>query len=311
MPNLNILMATYNGGKFIEAQLESLRAQTVSDWRLWIRDDGSTDDTLEIIQRCAAQDERIALLPPDGKRLGAALSFSSLMERFTASSDYLMFCDQDDVWQPDKIAITLNKMVEMETSFGAQTPILVHTDLFVADRELKVLPPSFWHYQGLNPEIKSLNRLLVQNNVTGCTVMANRALAGLAGTMPPQAIMHDWWLALIAAAFGKIGHVVRTTMLYRQHGANDTGAKRYGIAQVPLHMKGGVAPMRASLQRTQRQAGALLDCHAARLSSSQRELLAKYAGLSEYNFFMRRWLVLRLGMYMNGVLRNLGMMVAL
>jgi hypothetical protein len=100
-------------------------------------------------------------------------------------------------------------------------------------------------------------------------------------------------------------------MLYRQHGGNDIGAKRYPIAQVPLHLKGGVAPMRASLLRTQRQAAALLARHAAALNPSQRLLLEKYAGLSENNFFMRRWLVFRLGMFMNGVLRNLGMVVAL
>lgn len=308
---LTILMATYNGGKFLEAQLDSLRAQTVTGWRLWIRDDGSTDDTVKIIRRCADQDERVRLLPADGMRLGAALSFSSLMERFAAEGEYLMFCDQDDVWRPDKIAVTLARMREMEARFGAQTPILVHTDLSVADRELKLLPPSFWHYQGLDPEIKSMNRLLVQNNVTGCTVMVNRELALLASPVPPQAIMHDWWLALVAATFGKIGHVARPTMLYRQHGGNDTGAKRYGMAQVPHHIRGGVAPMRASLLRTQRQAGALLACHTVALDPSQRLLLEKYADLSKNNFFMRRWLVFRLGMFMNGLLRNLGMMVAL
>ena len=311
MPDLIILMATYNGGKFIDAQLNSLRTQSFAGWHLWIRDDGSSDNTVEIIRRYTIRDDRIRLLPPDGMRLGAAMSFSRLMERFAASAKYLMFCDQDDVWQTDKIAVTLARMREMEARFGAQTPILVHTDLSVADRELNVLPPSFWYYQGLNPEIKSLNRLLVQNNVTGCAAMVNQTLGRLAGAMPPQAIMHDWWLALLAAAFGEIGYVARTTMLYRQHGGNDTGAKRYGLAQVPLHLKVGVAPMRASLLRTQRQAGALLACHGAALTPSQRLLLEKYATLSENSFFMRRWLVFKLGMFMNGLLRNLGMMVAL
>lgn len=311
MQHLTILMATYNGGKFIEAQLDSLLAQSFAGWRLWIRDDGSSDDTVEIIRRFVAQDERVQLLPADGTRRGAAMSFSHLMARFAEESEYTMFCDQDDVWQPDKIAVTLAKMREMEARCGAQTPILVHTNLSVADCDLNLLPPTFWHYQGLNPEIRSLNRLLVQNNVTGCTVMTNRALAKLAGHLPPQAIMHDWWLALVAAAFGEIGYVARATMLYRQHGGNDTGAKRYGIAQVLHHMKRGVAPMSASLLKTQRQAGALLERHAAALAPAQRLLLETYAGLAHNNFFMRRWLVCRLGTFMNGLLRNLGMMVAL
>ncbi len=311
MPYLTILMATYNGGKFIEAQLDSLRAQSFAEWRLWIRDDGSTDDTVEIIRRYTVLDERVRLLPADDMRLGAAMNFSYLMERFAAESEYTMFCDQDDVWQPDKIAATLTKMHDMEARFGTETPILVHTNLSVTDGDLNLLPPSFWHYQGLNPKIKSLNRLLVQNNVTGCTAMANRMLAVLAANMPPQAIMHDWWLALLAAAFGEIGYVKRATMLYRQHGGNDIGAKRYGMAQVLYHMKTGVAPMNASLRRTQRQAGALLECHAASFDPAQRELLETYAGLSGKGYFMRRWLVCRSGVFMNGVLRNLGMMVAL
>jgi hypothetical protein len=100
-------------------------------------------------------------------------------------------------------------------------------------------------------------------------------------------------------------------MLYRQHGGNDTGAKRYGFAQVLHHMKRGVAPMSASLLKTQRQAAALLERHADAFCPAQRLLLETYAGLAGNNFFMRRWLVCRLGMFMNGFLRNLGMMVAL
>src|SRR5574340_353229 len=97
-----ILMATYNGGEFIEAQLASLRNQSYSGWRLWIRDDGSTDGTVETIRRCAAQDERVCLIEPDGIRKGASGSFSSLLERFAPEADYLMFCDQDDIWLPDR-----------------------------------------------------------------------------------------------------------------------------------------------------------------------------------------------------------------
>lgn len=311
MPHVTILMATYNGGEFIGAQLDSLRAQTVADWRLWIRDDGSSDDTVAKIRRYAMHDGRVHLLETDGERLGAARSFSALLERGAAESDYLMFCDQDDVWQADKIAVTLAQMRAMEARCGSGTPILVHTDLSVADRDLKVMAPSFWRYQGLNPECTSLNRLLVQNNVTGCTVMVNRALARLSGPLPPQAVMHDWWLALVAAAFGEIGHVASPTMLYRQHGRNDTGAKRYGIGHALRQIKGGMAQMRASLLKTQLQAGALLGRYGASLDPAKRALLKKYAELGGENFIVKRWLVFRLGALKHGMLRNLGMMVAL
>jgi len=311
MKALLILMATYNGGEFIEAQLASLRDQSYPDWRLRIRDDGSTDGTVETIRRCAAQDERVCLIEPDGIRKGASGSFSRLLERFAPEADYLMFCDQDDIWLPNKIEITLARMQEMEARFGIESPLLVHTDLSVTDRELNVAATSFWHYQGLNSDVKGLHRLLVQNNVTGCTMMVNRTLAVLAGTVPSQAIMHDWWLAVVAAAFGKIEHVPQPTMLYRQHGANDTGAKNYSIAYMVRKALSGLGEMKASLLKTQRQACAFLDRYASRLEPEQHLLLEAYCHLSRKGFWARRWQMLRFGFFKHGFFRNIGMLLSL
>ncbi|MDP2962554.1 MAG: glycosyltransferase family 2 protein [Sulfurimicrobium sp.] len=304
-------MATYNGSAYIEEQLASLRAQSYADWRLWIRDDGSTDGTVETIRRFAAQDERVRLLEPDGIRKGASGSFFSLLERFASEADYLMFCDQDDVWLPNKVEITLARMQEMEARFGMETPLLVHTDLSVADCDLNVLASSFWCYQGLNPDVKGLSRLLVQNNVTGCTTMVNRALAGLACPAPSGAIMHDWWLAVVAAGFGKIGCVPQPTMLYRQHGANDIGAKKYGIAYMSRKMLAGLGAMKASLLETQSQACLFLECYASRLAPEQRSLVKAYCHFHERGFWTRRWQMLRFGYFKHGLFRNIGMFLSL
>lgn len=305
-----VLMATYNGGAFIDEQLASLRAQTYTDWRLWVRDDGSTDGTLETIRRCAALDERVTLLEPDGIRKGASGSFSSLLERFAPEADYLMFCDQDDVWLPNKVEITLARMQELEARFGVESPLLVHTDLSVTDRELNVVAASFWRYQGLNPDIKGLSRLLVQNNVTGCTMMVNRVLAMLASPVPSQAIMHDWWLAVVAAAFGKIGDVPDPTMLYRQHGANDTGAKNYNLAYVLRKMREG-ASAKASLLITQCQACAFLERYESSLVPAQRLLGKAYCHLSSRGFWTRRWQILQFGFFKQGFFRNISMFLSL
>jgi len=306
-----ILMATYNGGTFIEEQLASLRAQTYANWRLQVRDDGSIDGTVETIRRCAAQDERVCLLEPDGIRKGASGSFSSLLERFAPEAEYLMFCDQDDVWLPNKIEITLARMRELEARCGVESPILVHTDLSVTDRELSVVATSFWCYQGLNPDARGLSRLLVQNNVTGCTMMVNRALAVLASPVPSQAIMHDWWLALVAAAFGKIEYVPQPTMLYRQHGANDTGAKNYGLPYVLQKMLAGLAGLKASLLKTQYQACAFLERYASSLVPEQRLLVKTYCHVSGRGFWTRRWQMLRFGFFKHGFFRNIGMLLSL
>jgi len=311
MKPILILMATYNGGTFIDEQLASLRAQSYADWRLWIRDDGSTDGTVETIRRCAMQDERVRLIEPDGIRKGACGSFSSLLERFAPEADYLMFSDQDDVWLPNKIEITLTRMQEMEACFGIETPLLVHADLLVTDHKLNIIAPSLWRYQGLNPDVKRLSRLMVQNNVTGCTIMVNRALAVLASPVPSQAIMHDWWLAVVAAEFGKIGHVSQPTMLYRQHGANDTGAKNYSIDYMARKALAGLSEMKTSLLRTQCQACAFLERYASRLVPEQLLLVKAYCHLSGQDFLMRRWQMLRFGFFKHGFFRNIGMLLSL
>jgi glycosyltransferase involved in cell wall biosynthesis len=304
-------MATYNGGEFIETQLDSLIAQSFSDWRLWIRDDGSSDDTVGIIRRYAGRDERVRFLQPDGIRLDAAMSYSLLLERFSTEDEYLMFCDQDDFWRTDKIETTLAKMLEMEARLGRETPLLVHTDLSVADRELNIIATSFWRYQGLNPDVRELHRLLVQNNVTGCTMMVNRALAVLASPVPSQAIMHDWWLAMVAAAFGKIECVPQPTMLYRQHGANDTGAKNYSIVYIIMKALAGLGEVKAPLLKTQCQACAFLDRYASRLSPEQGLLVRTYCHLSDLGFWKRRWQMLRFGFIKHGFFRNIGMLLSL
>jgi glycosyltransferase involved in cell wall biosynthesis len=310
MKKIALLMATYNGGAFIEAQLDSLLGQTMEDWQLLVRDDRSDDDTVEKIQSYAAKDKRILLLNDESVRLGASLSYFKLLEHGSAHADYFMFCDQDDVWLPDKIEVTLRKMQEMEKRFDSRTPLLVHTDLSVADRNLRVFAPSLWTYQNLDPKIAGLNRLLAQNNVTGCTVMINRPLAALT-TPPTPVIMHDWWLALVAAAFGAIGYVSQSTIVYRQHGTNDTGAKRHDYRYIAQKAMRGRKEMHASLTKTWQQACVMRERFAAELDPEQLFLLNRYCSLGKENFFMRRYWVLRLRTYKNGFFRNLGMMAAL
>ena len=137
-----------------------------------------------------------------------------------------MFCDQDDVWKPDKIYLTLQKMEALEARYGDKTPILVHSDLSVVDSNLEMIAESFFQYANI-PKRIVLNQLMVQNSVTGCTMMINRCLQQYFLRPLPMSkiIMHDYWAALIAKVFGKIGFVNEPTMYYRQHGNNSVGAK--------------------------------------------------------------------------------------
>ncbi len=193
--------------------------QTSQDWALFIRDDGSTDNTLDIARGYHERNpERIHIVPHDGTRLNAAGNFAALLN--AAQGDYVMCCDQDDVWKPDKVADTLVRMKQLEQHYGTDCPLLVHTDAVVSNRQLLPIADSFAQHYKTQPEHTAFSRLLVQNPVPGCTLMANRALMQLATPIPPAARMHDMWLALVASAFGHIGYLPERTLFYRRHGNN-------------------------------------------------------------------------------------------
>jgi hypothetical protein len=147
----------------------------------------------------------------------------------TLDAPYFMLADQDDVWLPDKIERKLARLKELEAQNGSETPLLVFTDLKVVDEDLSVIEDSMWHYQRLDPAItQDWRGLLAQNVVTGCTIIANRALADAALPFALPEMMHDHWLAVNAAKYGRVAYLKDATVLYRQHGTNVAGGIRFG-----------------------------------------------------------------------------------
>lgn len=298
---IDIALATYNGEKYLKAQLESLLCQSHPDLRIWIGDDRSSDGTVGIARSYSSHyPDRIRLALNDGENLGAKQNFTRLLS--LTDAPYVMLADQDDVWLPHKIEKTLGRMKELEDAYGKDTPLLVHSDLKVVDEKLNLISESLWRYQVSDPVRGSgLNRLLLQNIATGCSVMANRPLLDLALPVPSEALMHDWWLALVAAAFGHIGHLPETTALYRQHGSNDTGAKRFD----PITLLKSMGDRKAISGRILRQAEAFLQRYGTRIGAREKELLELFVGLPESNFFMRRYRTIRYGFLYTGVIRNI------
>src|SRR6266540_3047829 len=122
---LDILMAVFNGGDYVAKQLDSIFEQTYQNWRLLVRDDGSSDGTVILLnQFINVHPDKIKLISTDNPNLGAFRNFSELISH--SKADYIMFCDQDDVWLPRKIEISFQRMEELESSFGKDTPLLVH-----------------------------------------------------------------------------------------------------------------------------------------------------------------------------------------
>lgn len=220
--SVNILLASYNGERFIGAQLDSLINQSYKNWQLYIRDDGSSDETLNIIKEYQQKDLRIHLITDELGNLGSCQNFSVLMNTVRNENEYTMFCDQDDVWLPNKIEVTFNKMRQIEKEFTSQTPLLVYTNFQYVDKELKIIQ-SKKNYSAVKVKHLNFNHLLAQNPVYGCTMMLNKALNQLIDTIPAAAKNHDYWVALAASAFGKIVYVPQSTVFYRQHQLNVSG----------------------------------------------------------------------------------------
>lgn len=226
-PLVDLLLATYNGARHLPAQLDSILGQTHQNFRLLVSDDGSRDETLAVLSRYEERFAgRLIVLPNPAPGRGTVCNFENLMQACLSDglADWAAFCDQDDVWLPRKVEAALAAMQSLEARVGREAPCVVHSDLVVVDEALNVIHPSFAGHQRLDPAHCSATSLLSINQVTGCAMMVNRALLQAALPLPASAIMHDWWCALLAGSGGR-SFLSEPLILYRQHGANQLGAK--------------------------------------------------------------------------------------
>ena len=218
-----ILLATYNVKQYLCEQIESLLRQTSKDWTLYIHDDGSTDGTSELLHDYALRYQNIVVLDYESQH-GAKDNFLSLLQRVDA--EYYMFCDQDDVWIPEKVALSINEIKLQEKAY-ANTPLIVYTDLHVADAQLNITHPSFWKEICLHPEfVTSFDEIAASTAATGCAMILNSLAKAVTIIPAPKATMHDAWItACVLSKGGRICPLHRQTVYYRQHGDNCVGAE--------------------------------------------------------------------------------------
>ena len=276
---VNIVLSTYNGAKFLAEQIESIQKQTFTDWQLLIRDDGSTDETPQIIQQFATSDKRIKFINADNrKNFGVIKNFFTLVKFELA--DYYFFSDQDDVWLPNKMATMLDEAQKHDQA----KPLMVYMDLSVVDQNLVVTQPSMIQSQSHHANTTLLPEL-TENTVTGGVSMINQALARR-WQSTEQIIMHDWYLALLATAIGELVYIDQPGELYRQHENNVLGART-----LRKRLKKWLNPMQAVYKywdlifNSQIQARLLLS--QPDLSDDKRELIEKYDGLLNQTFSNR------------------------
>lgn len=301
----DILLATYNGEKYIKKQLESLVAQSDSEWRLYIHDDGSDDDTVKIIKEFKElHPKREIHLIEDGIHAGGAKNNFRHLLKYT-DSEYIMFCDQDDVWKPEKVEVTLEEMKKAEAESGKKCPVLVHGDAMVFDDDKEQELGLMSRYQSLEPERDKFSDVLVQGNVTGCTMMINRALLEVCREIPEEAIMHDWWISLAAAAFGKIYFIKEPLIYYCQHGDNTVGAKKVNSPGYVFKRVLCGGDIKSSLKKTYEQAKAFKNCFYGKLSSENAGVLDDYIRLETASKPQKVKILFKRGFTKSGLLRKM------
>lgn len=219
---IDILLATYNGEKYLKEQIDSILNQTYRNIRLVISDDFSKDNTVEILKEYEKMDDRIELHIQDQNQ-GVVKNIEYLLNQ--VESNYYMLADQDDVWLPEKVEKSLEKLTKENAD-------LVFGDLEVVDKDLKTKYPSFGDFMLLNRKIKKyinsdkLNYLY--NCVTGCTVFAKKETISKILPLPKTSkyLIHDHWIGLMTSIYGKVAYIDEKYIKYRQHGNNQVGTEK-------------------------------------------------------------------------------------
>lgn len=313
LDRVDILISTYNGDKYLKEQLDSIFNQSYQNFRVILRDDNSSDNTLKI-----AKEYNLEILE-SSKNLGAKKSFEELLKYALTHSDsnYFMFCDQDDVWDKDKVRKSIEMMIYLENlKLNYNNPILIHSDLRVVDENLNIINNSFFKYSKINPHIRSFNRLLMQNTVTGCTMIINRKLAQISLPIADDAIMHDWWIALVASQFGMIYTIKEQTISYRQHSSNEVGAVKFDYIYIfkkistflfnkellQQKLYPNINQAKAFLEHYKNKYGLKIDIYTINSLEALHDILSK-------SFWNKRGLIFKYGLFKQGFIRNIALIL--
>lgn len=244
--------------------------------------------------------------PSTGSALG---NFSILLE--ASSADFVMCADHDDVWLPSKVRHTIEMLEAAERDVGATTPIFFFTDVIMVDRDGRTFSDSFWKFKKINPAIiDNLSQILVCAPMLGCASGMNRALVQAMLPIPQSVTGHDWWALLVARLFGVVRYSHERTMLYRQHGENQSRQKKASLWTY-LRIGGGARFVRHGLSRRVTQADELLNVFDGRLRPEDRAIVQTFAGIQKQGFAARRLAIIRGNYLYPDAPRNIAMLVGM
>ncbi len=302
MAEVHIVLATYNGEKFIREQLDSLLDNNWEDMTIEVCDDGSTDGTVDIVNEYVEKYEGITLHRNE-KNLGYVMNFMEGIKRST--SPYIMLCDQDDIWHSDKIQKTYERMKRLEGQVEGKMPLLVYSDAMNFDSDTGEELGLFHKSSHLDTRKVDPAHLFMENKCIGCTVMVNGAIREYLKELPGEIRVHDWWLAMICSCFGKITYINESTLQYRQHSGNMIGGSGFST-YVGNRLK-NIQKQRQAIWDTFAQGKAFCDVFSSGLTGENREIATRFAAMAESNFLRRKWWLVRYGFWKSGLVRNIAL----
>lgn len=304
----DILMATYNSAQYLRPMIRSIKAQQNRNFRLIVRDDGSSDDTVAILLE-ELRDADFPVVVRTGAPSGSAkANFTQLLHLSTAP--YTMYADADDLWDDTKVDVTLQALQRAEAQWGADTPIYAHSDARVVNGSDGLISPSYRGFKRMGDMRGfTLANMLVCAPMIGCTAGSNRALNLLARDTPIDAVTgHDWWMLLVAAVFGRIEIIDQPTMSYRIHSNNASAPKKADLGQYLL-AKGKVDKVRRGLNLRRAQAKALVDTFGDDLPGDTRQIVERFVATGDQGFLARRITLLSGGYLYQDMPRNVAMLL--
>ncbi len=303
--DVEVLLCTYNGEPYLAEFLASLSAQTFRDFQLVVRDDCSSDETLRVIKDSSDQFLNPPHIVENSTPSGSAMAnFSNILS--ARSPAYAFLADQDDIWKSDKISRSLARMKELEAQHGVETPILLHGDLEVIDGSGKFCHRSFWEYKKIDPSYgRHVATALMHPSVVGCTALLNRSLLEKLGPIPPDAVMHDWWINLLAATFGKVDYLEDPLVSYRIHGGNASKPRQVNLGYVVSSLNRSIDQGRRWMNVRMRQGKAFHLAYGSSAPAAAKELLERFATLDEAGQLEKRIRLLKGGYFNPGLSRKL------
>ncbi|MEN2998285.1 MAG: glycosyltransferase family 2 protein [Brevinematia bacterium] len=303
---VDILLATYNGARYIREQIDSIINQTYQNIRLLIHDDCSTDGTSEILREYQKRyPERISFIDDGIATGGAVKNFEHLLKY--SSAEYIMFSDQDDVWFPNKVELTLGEMFTLENRFGKDKPLMVYTDAVVTNEKLEILCKSFFEYTGISPTNISVGRVLGTSLGLGCSMMINSATRSMSLPFSERALMHDAWISLVVYTFGHFSFLKKPTLYYRQHSSNTFGTRKWKFSKALMRFipsEEEINEFREGYLKRRNQAEDFLKVFGDKIPLKVRKGIEAYITLADQGFMSRAFNIISYGIGIGNPIRD-------